>query len=272
MQAGAVTTGSMGTVTEGDVVWNYIDDFSNNTTTYWVKLTGNYNINLGEASIGQGDTGVLSVYTSDTNWANTYGIGLVSNTDPYDQKEGAAATEHTAYYVARPDGPHYAPRAIELYINKYNYVCSGGESHGVQMPKTVYSDAAYGYTLNALGNLTFGYTLSAEVVDGEFIGMKFESPETWTTPEGETWTLDAYMQGENDTHYAILPNQGGSFALTELVSYGLAHNSTNYALDPDAETYIVITKSLRDGVVPEPSTATLSLLALAGLVARRRRK
>jgi MYXO-CTERM domain-containing protein len=37
-------------------------------------------------------------------------------------------------------------------------------------------------------------------------------------------------------------------------------------------TYVVNTQQISTQVVPEPATATLSLLALAGLAARRRRK
>ena len=67
---------------------------------------------------------------------------------------------------------------------------------------------------------------------------------------------------------------GQPFDLTSLRSFGESEvdNAGAYGIDNDAETYIVITKTLREDAIPEPSTATLSLLALAGLAARRRRK
>ena len=42
------------------------------------------------------------------------------------------------------------------------------------------------------------------------------------------------------------------------------NDSMNYGVNPGVK--------IADNVVPEPATATLSLLALAGLAARRRRK
>ncbi len=297
------------TIVSGDIEWNIIDDYSTMTTTYWTKITGNYNIDLGIASITTKSAGTLSVYTTNTDWTTNLGLGLTSNTDPYqvrttDPGDGAQ-DPHTALYVDHP--VDHTKKSIEFRINHYNYVMNGGDTPAYEakdgtvyvttMPDTVYSTEAMNsspdyWNNQAVGTmLTFGYTLSAATDEnGNITGLRFTAPEEFLTPD---WTatglateesletgegvqvnleLDAWLDSEGN--YVDLPNMGHGFDLTNLVSYGVSTIDTgeSYGLDDNAVTYIVITKELRPEAIPEPATATLSLLALAGLAARRRRK
>ncbi len=66
-----------------DVDWNLDYTFVEGKVTYWTKIYGNYDINLGIASISAQQGGTLNVYTTNTDWASPYGIGLTSNYNPY---------------------------------------------------------------------------------------------------------------------------------------------------------------------------------------------
>ena len=86
----------------------------------------------------------------------------------------------------------------------------------------------------------------------------FQDSVTFTTAiqKGVTYTLS--VTGDNQAMTPTLRWEGGSETLA-------AYNGN---MNGDA----AITSALNLGTVPEPTTATLSLLALAGLAARRRRK
>ncbi len=322
---------------QGTVDWNIIDDVEKGETTYWTKITGNYDIQLGAAAITMQSGGTLSVYTTHTDWSSAKGIGLTSNTDPYqvqlnDTGQGAQL-DHMAVYIGSPATYGHSYPGIQYHVNTYIYECTdkptnsdthttyngygtvygynkAGERIVTKLPKTDFSTAAKNSSMAHWNNpnqgtkMTFGFTMGAAMnEDGEITGLRLTVPDTFVTPD---FTLDgsalaasvdsstegaqqvtlqtdmwidrtaANAQFENpEGQYLDLPNMGYGFDLRNLRSYGVSTIDTNinYGIDPDAVTYIVITKSLRDEAlgIPEPTTATLSLLALAGLAMRRRR-
>ena len=112
------------------------------------------------------------------------------------------------------------------------------------------------------------------------------------TLNGTTYTSNSVVYGANDSkHNAITFNFTNGPIITELsdisVTYsgsvsmgagvfkdenGAVLTGTNGTVDA-TDTWVPIAKvTLSTPAVPEPTTATLSLLALAGLCARRRRK
>ena len=142
------------------------------------------------------------------------------------------------------------------------------------------------YTVNAIklnsnGTLTLerGGSLSSTTLDNETTLGTTNNTSTFTA-NGEAYTLGAgsytlqYLGGTNGEAAADLyldeelvasftggnhnmnGSQGGGLALT--LTTNDSYNATHVVPEPPA--------------VPEPTTATLSLLALAGLAARRRRK
>ena len=75
--------------------------------------------------------------------------------------------------------------------------------------------------------------------------------------------LVSVSSADNTGASAVFTNSGKDYA-----SYGTVYDMSSLAGDTQAFTTYVKTMLL----VPEPTTATLSMLALAGLAARRRRK
>ena len=140
----------------------------------------------------------------------------------------------------------------------------------------------YGYNAIVLGGtnealtLTIGRGKATAAVDGNGItadtGFDFQDNKTFTTTiqKGVTYTLtvtgDAGMMtptltwGDNGTETvaAYKSNMNGNADLTAVVNPGTI--TIQVPDEPVTPT------------IPEPTTATLSLLALAGLAARRRRR
>ncbi len=317
-QAGAIllNDGDDHKIVTGDIDWNildFIDDDGSAKTLYWTKIVGNYNVNLGEASLlaTQNEGGELAVFTTNTDWSTNLGIGVTSNTNPYMVRTSWAGDPHMSLFIAHPQTN--SQQKVEFRINTYNYKMDGTDhtyQHAVSkedvtttMAQSVYDERVYGnLPTNTWDNpntgqkLTFGFTLtSAHDVDGAITGLRLTMPDEFLTPD---YTMSGTAMGEsvaadtpgatrvnleldatiskNGNNYLDLPNMGAPFDLTNLISYGTASvNGVNvYGIDDDAVTYILIKKDLRadNTLIPEPTTTTLSLLALAGLAARRRRK
>lgn len=122
--------------------------------------------------------------------------------------------------------------------------------------------------------------------------------ETWTTADGwisageKTSIVMSYIANEADEYYGFYNKGeaagtivGGTFTLTsgdKTASFDITHDMSHATLvnnngslwtNGGAEKlYNISVGSLANNIIPEPATATLSLLALAGLAARRRRK
>ncbi len=129
----------------------------------------------------------------------------------------------------------------------YNAIVLGGTNEALTL--TIGRGRAYDTVDNATGiSKETSFTFASAVDD--------KVTFTTTIQKGVTYTLS--VKGGNQAMTPTLTWAGGSEVLT---SYKGNMNS-NAAL----------TCVLNTGTIPEPTTATLSLLALAGLAARRRRK
>ncbi len=322
---------------QGTVDWNIVDDVVKGETTYWIKLIGNYDIKLGQAAITMQSGGTLSVYTTNTDWSTHKGLGLTSNTDPYQVQLNdngvGAKLDHMAVFIGSPAASGHSYPGIQYHVNTFIYECTdkptntdthstyigygtvygynaAGEKIVTKLPKTAFSETARNSSMAFWDNqdrgdkMTFGFTMGAAMnTEGEITGLRLTVPDTFLTPDftldgsAMSDSVDAGAEGAQQVtlqtdmwidrsapqaqfenpgeHYLDLPNMGYGFDLLNLRSYGISTIDTNinYGIDDDAVTYIVITKPLRAEAlgVPEPTTATLGLLALAGVAARRRR-
>ena len=114
------------------------------------------------------------------------------------------------------------------------------------------------------------YNMQASNTGGVFVTPDKTVDDTFTANTPLTLTTTIEWDTEKSLFVASL-----SYGSTSLSSYDLG---TSYTLDKlvfsldGNSTQTVSGVSISANIVPEPATATLSLLALAGLAARRRRK
>lgn len=213
--------------------WTVVDN-GDGTLTYTATVSGNYNFSLGDAAITDGESFTLSVETTADGWANGWGTGLVGTVDPYNRSWNA---DNFGVYFGRPT---HNTTQLEVDVNLWSYK-DGEKFNDISYTKTDIENAS---------SLTLGFTFqfvnSTDAADGNnYIVM------------GTTQNSDVQFSSVMDDNVVT------SYNFAALTNTGAA-SMTNPV------TTIVITKpgSLS---VPEPATVTLSLLALAGLVARRRR-
>ena len=119
-----------------------------------------------------------------------------------------------------------------------------------------------GSTLDITDALTLGSTLTLDAQGGINLGSSLAS-EVAALEAGDSVTLIKAATG-TILDYAGVNYNGAASAYFANVGEG-------YQIVADG-THVAIQKTGSDPVVPEPTTGTLSLLALAGLMARRRRK
>lgn len=210
--------------------WNIVDN-GDGTATYSITLSGNYNIDLGEAAIQNGESFTMIVETKASGWANSYGTGLVSTTNPYAGSNGA---NEFRMYFGRPENN---TESVVFGFNNWEY-------NSTEAKLTDIDTSAAPVDPSQETPLTLGmfFTYDGSKV---LITNSENSQVKFTINENNIVT---------------------SFNFAKLTSQGAA------SLPADAVTTISISKAYTAPVVPEPTTATLSLLALAGLAARRRRK
>lgn len=223
------------TVMAEDPIWN-MQINTNGTATWTTTLVGGFNFDLGDLAIKDGESFTLSVKQTATSWANGYGTGVISTGDPYDANR---ENDQFRFYVGKTGTDN---AKVIMDVNGWEYDSS--------------KDRLDGYTNNAPQDpsaeapLTLGFVF--QFVNGD--------------------------DAANSNDYFVLSSAPGAdvvFAKTDdniVRSFNFSHlqnTSSQAALPGDVVTTISITKEY---LVPEPATATFSLLALAGFAARRRRK
>lgn len=218
-----------GTVIASAPEWNFVDN-NDGTATYSITLTGDYNIDLGDAAIQNGETFTLYVETIASGWANGYGTGLVATSNPYDGSNGA---DNFRMYFGRPGNNS---QSVVFAFNNWTYDSNESKLTGVDASAAPVDPTQE--TPLTLG-MVFTYNGSSVLVTNSE-----NSQVLFTINESNIVT---------------------SFNFAKLTNMGAASI-------PNAVTTISITKAYTAPVVPEPTTATLSMLALAGLAMRRRRK
>ncbi len=156
--------------------------------------------------------------------------------------------------------------------------------------KTVTLNLANMYTKGDISLLSSGVILTQICFIGRNDSLHRPTGVTLSLTIGDTtYTSDTVVYGATDTHDAITFNFTNAPTITTLsdisVTYsgnesmgagvfkdqnGALLTGTNGTVDATSAWVPIAKVTLR--AVPEPTTATLSLLALAGLAARRRRK
>ena len=223
-----------------------ITDHGDGTATYSITLNGSYYINLGDAAISDGESFSMSVETTASRWGNDWGTGLVGTSNPY-AANGTKGDDEFIVYIGRAD----KNEKLIYALNNWNYTKSDiGTGEG----KVDYTNAANSPSEEA--PLTLGVTFTfVNADDAEDDNDYFVIESTDNSDVAFSFRDDNIVRSFN---FSTLINYGGT-------SGAGAENLVR--LPDNAVTTISITKA-----VPEPTTATLSLLALAGLAARRRRR
>ncbi len=155
------------------------------------------------------------------------------------------------------------------------YFAAGGAYNAEFVPTT--SLASKGYISNATGGLPKGF--SWDDVSGAALTLVVGSAKTKST----TIPVSIYQYITMNDGSVIETDLGeyhsvnfGTLTQTSLGSVSITSDAVQSAACyygvATGEEVATLTKQAATGVVPEPTTATLSLLALAGLAARRRRK
>ncbi|MBR5330758.1 MAG: PEP-CTERM sorting domain-containing protein [Akkermansia sp.] len=120
----------------------------------------------------------------------------------------------------------------------------------------------------------WGTSVSASAMTNKEGGNFAYTPSTAYNVSGSiTLKENSYVMTieVNDTEYATV-NLGADFSLTGVVFSLDGDNDAGTGTQLSNLSLSVVTPDVPSGNIPEPATATLSLLALAGLAARRRRK
>lgn len=116
------------------------------------------------------------------------------------------------------------------------------------------------------------YNLHQDSTPGTYVERDYTSENGVFTPD-EEYTFTTSVEWDTTKSQFVADVKLGN---TSLISYNLGESYTLdkliFSMDCDDGTQTVSGVSVVANIVPEPTTATLSLLALAGLAARRRRK
>ncbi len=226
------------------------------TITYTATLTGNYRINLGAAAIVNGESFTLTVTTVTPSWGvNPYGVGLVSTSNPYTTTTGA---DQFGIYIGNPAGRN-GDLVVEYYANKWTYNSTNTFSPNFDnVPATPSAETPITF------GFSFEYLNAADATAAGIPGSNGNGINNGRLYFSSTADSDVTVTSKDEG------NVYNTYNFSTLTNYGPASDNVTYGIDPNAVTTITITKK---GTlpVPEPATATLSLLALAGLAARRRR-
>ena len=216
--------------------------------TYSFTQVGSFNFtDLGDAAIKDGESFSITMefYAVSNPFLQGNGLSFLAakngNADLYDINGG---NDQFRFYVRPGEG------IVNFGVNGWIYGI--GADAGTQLKNSIYTapapDSVSAETPVKFG-LTFTYVNNADSANGD--NYFILAP-----------TADSQFQFDAHTDY----NCVRSFNFSDLTNYtGTWTNAPS-----DIVTTVSITKA--GELVPEPTTATLSLLALAGLAARRRRK
>ena len=162
-----------------------------------------------------------------------------------------------------------------------NFSTNNGADVGLYLTSTGITMSWQGAVWDDNRNSTYSYD-DLKALGSVFVGESGEKYITLTLSKANTGGNEGgLMLYSQDSTTKILGNSGlGSGSTNSVPNITL---NTNYiemaAITPGwapSSTAVSLTQTLdataREKLIPEPTTATLSLLALAGLVARRRRK
>lgn len=188
------------------------------------------------SGVDKNSVGTLALEGKDANGARALVMG-----ETYKGTDGANNTNYAFASIAANSGDAYLLGAGEGW---------GGNTYNISTSDTSYKNLG---TLSA--STTFvGYIEWSDSVDA-FRFRLYEGSSAAADAAGDTTGTNA------DVYFTL----GSSYELTSLtVALDGWPNVT-----PSFSDFTITTKTLS---VPEPTSATLSLLALAGLVMRRRRK
>ena len=216
--------------------------------TYTFTQTGSFNFaDLGDAAIKDGESFSITMefYAVSNPFLQGNGLSFIAakngNADLYDINGN---NDQFRFYVRPGDG------IVNFSVNGWVY--GMGRDARTQLSNTSYTapapDSVSAENPVKFG-ITFTYVNDADAADGN---------SYFTLAP----TADSQFQFAAQTDY----NCVCSYNFSDLTNYtGTWTNAPS-----DIVTTVSITKA--GELVPEPTTATLSLLALAGLAARRRRK
>ena len=215
--------------------------------TYSFTQTGSFNFtDLGAAAIKDGESFSITMefYAVSNPFLQGNGLSfLAAKNGTADLYDINGNNDQFRFYVRPGDG------IVNFSVNGWIYGM-GGDA-GTQLSNTSYTAPApesVSTETPVKFGLTFTYVNEADAANGD---------NYFTIAP----TADSQFQFNVQTDY----NCVRSFNFSDLTNY----TGTYTNAPADIVTTISITKA---GVIPEPTTATLSLLALAGLAARRRRK
>lgn len=211
--------------------------------TYTTNQTGTYSFDsLGDATINNGESFSMT-------------MKFVCPTNPFVQGNAIS-------FLAAKAGSSSDLYDINGDDNQFRlYIRPGGNF-------LQFSVNGWNYGTNTTGNNTSDYSFNIPSdINAEtpvIIGVTFTFVNSADAEDGNDYfTISATEDSQVQFSTLTDDNVVKSFNFYDLT------NSTSYASAPsDMETTFSITKL---GVIPEPSTAALSLLALAGLAMRRRR-
>lgn len=134
-----------------------------------------------------------------------------------------------------------------------------------------YSTATEAIEANAItfaANNGYGYIFTSYTDTGVTAGITRSSENetaSHSIREVISWSGDKYVASIYVDGNAVGTQDLGTSYTLEKITFASAGNTTSYDSRPSVS-------NMQLALIPEPTTATLSLLALAGLAARRRRK
>lgn len=215
--------------------------------TYTTTQTGSFDFtSLGDASVADGESFSITMhfYAESNPFLQGGGLSFLAAKNGTGELYDIGGQNNQFRFYVRPGDD-----IINFSVNNWIYG-SGGDA-GTQLNNFKYtapaSDSVSAETPVVFG-LTFTYVNRADSgIDDDYFTL---AP-----------TADSQIQFDAHTDYNVVR----TFNFSDLTNYTETYNNA----PSDIVTTISITKV---GLIPEPSAATLSLLALAGLAARRRRK